>query len=253
MAGALAGKIALVTGGASGIGKAAALALAGAGASVVVSDLACEAGRGTAQEIHTAGGKATFVETDVTNAAQVEALIERVVDEHGRLDCAFNNAGIEGAVASLTELAEEQWDDVLNVNLKGVWLCMKYELRQMIAQESGSIVNTSSIMGQVACRDASAYIAAKHGVVGLTRAAAVENAALGIRVNALCPGYIRTPMVERLFAAHPEIEKSAEARHPVGRLGLPEEVAAAVVWLCSDAASFVTGQALPVDGGYLAQ
>lgn len=253
MVGLLAGKVALVTGGGSGIGRAAAVALAGAGAAVVVSDLAGDAGPDAVATIRDAGGTARFVAADVTQAREVEALIARTVAEHGRLDCAFNNAGVEGAVRPLTELSEAEWDDVLNVNLTGVWRCLRWEIPQMRAQGSGSIVNTASILGQVGCREAAAYTASKHGVVGLTRAAALETADAGIRVNALCPGYVRTPMVNRVFALDPGTEASVTARHPMGRLGTPEEIAAAVVWLLSDAASFVTGQAWPVDGGYLAQ
>jgi NAD(P)-dependent dehydrogenase (short-subunit alcohol dehydrogenase family) len=249
----LQGKVALVTGGASGIGRATAEAFAQAGATVVVSDVSAEAGEQAVETIRSGGGQAAFHRADVRRSVDVKALVDRIVAEHGALDCAFNNAGIEGEAAPLVESSEEVWDQVLEVNLKGVWLCMRFELEQMLRQGRGAIVNTSSTMGLVACRDNPAYAAAKHGVVGLTRSAALDYAEAGIRVNAVAPGYIRTPMLERLFALHPSLEDSAVQRHPVARLGTPAEVAQAVLWLCSDAASFVTGHILPVDGGYLAQ
>ena len=190
----------------------------------------------------------------MSKAAEVESLIEKIVKVHGRLDCAFNNAGIIGDLALTTECTEENWDRVLGVNLKGVWLCMKYEVPQMLKQAGGAIVNASSIMGLVGSGNgAPAYIASKHGVTGLTKAAALEYAQNKIRINAVCPGFIRTPMVELLTGGSSEAEKGIIAREPVGRLGTPEEVAEIVVWLCSDAASFVTGHALSVDGGYTIQ
>ncbi|TDI14310.1 MAG: SDR family oxidoreductase [Acidobacteria bacterium] len=247
------GKVMLITGGASGIGRAAAQAGARAGATVVLSDVSDDEGERVAEEIRADGGRAGYVHADVCRESDVRALVERTVSEHGSLDCAFNNAGIEGVAAPLAESSEEIWDRVLEVNLKGVWCCMQHEIRQMLRQERGAIVNASSVMGVVASRDNPAYAASKHGVVGLTHSAALDYAEAGIRVNAVAPGYIRTPMLERLFALHPDLEESAIRRHPMGRLGTPEEIAQAVVWLCSDAASFVTGQVLPVDGGYLAQ
>jgi NAD(P)-dependent dehydrogenase (short-subunit alcohol dehydrogenase family) len=251
--GLLDGKVLLITGAASGIGLATAQLAAGSGATVVLSDMDEDAGAAAAEGLRAEQGRATFVPADVRRASDVEALVQLTVSEHGSLDCAFNNAGVEGVAAPLAESTEDVWDHVLEVNLKGVWRCMQHELRQMVRQGRGAIVNTSSVMGVVASRDNPAYAASKHGVAGLTYSAALDYAEAGIRVNAVAPGYIRTPMLERLFELHPDLEASALARHPVGRLGTPAEVAQAVVWLCSDAASFVTGQVLPVDGGYLAQ
>jgi NAD(P)-dependent dehydrogenase (short-subunit alcohol dehydrogenase family) len=249
------GKVALVTGGASGIGRACAQLFAKEGASVVVSDVAVEGGEETARLIEEAGGEASFVEADVSKAAQVEALVGRAVEAHGRLDYAFNNAGIEGLMATNTaDYPEEDWDRVIAINLTGVWLCMKHEIRQMLRQGAGSIVNNSSVEGLVGLQGTSAYAASKHGVVGLTKTAALEYARSGIRVNAVCPGLIRTPMVERYTGGDAETEAQwAAIFEPVGRMGSPEEVAEAVVWLCSEAASFVTGHAMAVDGGFVAR
>ncbi|MCX7907405.1 MAG: SDR family oxidoreductase [Bacteroidetes bacterium] len=243
------GRVALVTGGASGIGRATALAFARAGAQVVVSDVAVEGGQRTVSEIQQAGGEALFIQADVSDPQQVQELIQRTFEAYGRLDCAFNNAGIEGAQASTAECTEENWDRVLAINLKGVWLCMKYEIPVMLRQGGGAIVNTASVAGLVGFPNIPAYVASKHGVVGLTKTAALEYAQQGIRINAVCPGVILTPMVER-FSPDPQ---SLAAMEPIGRLGRPEEVAEAVLWLCSDAASFVTGVAFPVDGGFMAQ
>jgi NAD(P)-dependent dehydrogenase (short-subunit alcohol dehydrogenase family) len=248
------GKVALVTGGGSGIGRATALAFAREGAQVVVADVVVEGGEETVARIKHTGGAATFVKTDVARAAEVEALVAAAVATYGRLDCAHNNAGIEGVEAFTADYPEEDWDRVVAINLKGVWLCMKYELPQMQRQGSGAIVNTASIAGLVGAYRMPAYVASKHGVAGLTKAAALEYAKAGIRVNAVCPGVIRTPMVERFFfSRHPRAETRLTAAEPVGRLGTPEEVAEAVVWLCSDAASFVTGHTMTVDGGMVAQ
>jgi NAD(P)-dependent dehydrogenase (short-subunit alcohol dehydrogenase family) len=248
------GKVALVTGGASGIGRACAQLFAKVGASVVVSDVALEGGHETVRLIEEDGGEASFVETDVSKAAQVEALVGRTVEIYGRLDYAFNNAGIEGSMATNTaDYSEEDWDRVIAINLKGVWLCMKHEIPQMLRQGGGSIVNNSSVEGLVGLEGTSAYAASKHGVVGLTKTAALEYAQSGIRINAVCPGLIRTPMVERYSRGDAEIEAQFAAVEPVGRMGTPEEVAEAVVWLCSEAASFVTGHAMAVDGAYVAR
>jgi len=249
------GKVALVTGGASGIGQACAQLFAKEGASVVLSDVALEGGHETVRLIEEDGGEAFFVEADVSEAAEVEALIGRTVEAHGRLDYAFNNAGIEGRMATNTaDYSEEDWDRVIAVNLKGVWLCMKNEISQMLSQGAGSIVNNSSVEGLVGLQGTSAYAASKHGVVGLTKTAALEYAQSGIRVNAVCPGLIRTPMVERYTEGDAETEAQWEAIfEPVGRMGSAEEVAEAVVWLCSEAASFVTGHAMAVDGAYVAR
>jgi NAD(P)-dependent dehydrogenase (short-subunit alcohol dehydrogenase family) len=255
MAGTLEGRVALVTGAASGIGRATALAFAHEGAKVVAADVAAEAGRETVDLIEAAGGDAVFVRADVARAEDVARLVAGAVETYGRLDCAHNNAGIEGAVPAGTafhDYPDAVWDQVMAINLKGVWLCLKAELAHMLGQGGGAIVNTASIAGLVG-GFGSAYTAAKHGVVGLTKAAALEYAARGIRVNAVCPGVIATPMIERAFARRPEAEQLYLAGEPMGRFGTAEEVAAAVVWLCSDAASFLTGVALPVDGGWVAR
>lgn len=250
----LEGKVVLVTGAGSGIGRATALACVREGAKVVAADVQVAGGEATVAQIKQAGGEATFVPADVSRATAVEALIVKVVATYGRIDCAHNNAGIEGAMAMTADYPEDDWDRVIGVNLKGVWLCMKYELPHMLRQGSGAIVNTSSLAGLVGARRMSAYVASKHGVAGLTKTAALEYATSGIRINAVCPGIIRTPMVERAFLSrHADLEDRLASAEPIGRLGTPEEVAEAVVWLCSDAASFVTGHTLSVDGGIYAQ
>ena len=255
-------RVVLVTGSSSGTGRASALAFARVGASVAVSDVDVEGGNGTVEMVREARGEATFFEVDVSKSAEVEALVNRVTQVYGKLDCAHNNAGIEGLQAFTADYPEEDWDQVMGVNLKGVWLCMKYEIRKMLESGKGSIVNTSSTFGLVASKiGLPAYIASKHGVVGLTKAAALEYTQKGIRVNAVCPGTIRTPMYERVNqvitggnpVARMELEKQIIEQEPSGRIGHPEEVAEAVVWLCSDAASFVTGHTLVIDGGLIAQ
>lgn len=253
MAGRVQGKVALVTGGASGIGRATALAFAREGAKVVVSDVISSGGEETVALIKGAGGDALFVKADVAQPTEVNALISQVVATYGRLDCAFNNAGIEGMMASTVECTEENWDRTLAINLKGVWLCMKAEIAQMLKQGGGAIVNTASVAGLVGFAGLPAYVASKHAVVGLTKTAALEYAKSGIRINAVCPGVIHTPMVERLFQNNPQAGERIAALEPIGRLGKPEEIAEAVVWLCSDAASFVTGLPMAVDGGLIAQ
>jgi NAD(P)-dependent dehydrogenase (short-subunit alcohol dehydrogenase family) len=194
-----------------------------------------------------------LVKTDVTKAAEVEALVAAAVQAHGRLDCAFNNAGTTGAMARTAECAEENWDYVINLNLKGVWLCMKYEILQMLKQGGGAIVNNASVAGIVGLRGGPAYSASKGGVIQLTRTAALEYSQKGIRVNAVCPGYVLTPMTEGHLKENPEVEAQIKKYQPLGRLGTAEEIAEAVVWLCSDAASFVTGHPLVIDGGSVAQ
>src|SRR5665811_1564120 len=253
MAESLEGKVALVTGGGSGIGRASALAFAREGAKVVVADVQVKGGEETVRMIKDTGREAIFVNADVSKASDVENLISTAVRTYNRLDCAHNNAGIEGVTASTIDCTEENWDRVIDINLKGVWLCMKYEIPQMLKQKGGAIVNTSSVAGFVGFRDMPAYCASKGGIIQLTRTAALEYAAKGIRVNAVCPGVIRTPMVERSTGGKQEVEAQLIGIEPIGRLGTPEEVAEAVVWLCSDAASFVMGHPMVVDGGLVSQ
>ncbi len=246
------GKIALVTGAATGIGRATAIEFARNGAAVVVSDVNTAEGLKTANLIENEGGEATFVECDVSASADVEALISQVLKKHGRLDAAHNNAGIEGARVPLIDLTEEQWDAVMAVNLKGVWMCMKHEIPQMLEQGGGAIVNTSSVAGLMGMKGSTAYGTAKHGVIGLTKTAALEYADRGVRVNAICPGAVRTPMTERLMGNDPEREAMYMSIQPIGRFGTTAEIANLVVWLCSDAASLITGTAIPIDGGVMA-
>ncbi len=246
-------KVALVTGAGSGIGRASALAFAREGARVVVADVAAPSGEETVRLIKESGGEAFFMKTDISKAADVKALIETTVQTYGRLDCAHNNAGIEGIVAQAAEYPEEMWRRVLSINLKGPWLCMKYEIPQMLQQGGGAIVNTASTLGVVGIPGLAAYAASKGGVVGLTRTAAVEYAPSGIRINAIMPGVTRTPMMDRQMGENAHLaEPQYISLHPIGRLGRPEEIAESVVWLCSDKASFVVGHAMAVDGGYLA-
>jgi NAD(P)-dependent dehydrogenase (short-subunit alcohol dehydrogenase family) len=258
VAGLLEGKVTLVTGGASGIGRATALACAREGAKLIIADTQEESGHHTVHLITEKGGDASFVQTDVTRATEVEALISTAVERYGRLDCAHNNAGISGrGIAGdrrelTAEYPDERWHQVIAINLTGVWLCMKFELRQMLTQGGGAIVNTASAAGLVGLVGNAAYVASKHGVVGLTKTAAVEYAQHGIRVNCVCPGYIQTPMTAPGMQ-DPDHMARMIASEPVRRMGYPEEVAEAVVWLCSDAASFVTGHTMAVDGGYVAQ
>lgn len=253
MIGRVENKIALVTGGGSGLGRATVRALAREGAKVLVADLNLESAHETVTMVAETGGEASAFAMDVTVATQVEAMVQTTVERYGRLDCAFNNAGIPGKVGtSVIDYEEEDWDRVIAVDLKGVWLGMKYELKQMLKQGSGVVVNTASIAGLVGLVGSSPYVASKHGVVGLTKTAALEFAQQNIRVNAVCPGVFRTPLVEKIIAELPEREELYLSAQPIGRMGRPEELAEAVVWLCSDAASFVTGHAFPVDGGYVA-
>ena len=252
MAHSMENKVALVTGGSSGIGRASALAFAAEGAKVVIADMDVKGGEETVDLVKKAGSDAIFVKTDVSKAAQVKAMADATVDTYGRLDYAFNNAGIDSTGKTIVELTEENWDRVISINLKGVWLSMKYEIPFMLKQGKGAIVNNSSTSGLVGFPNLSDYTASKHGVVGLTKSLAVEYAKLGIRVNAVCPGTTITPLVDRIIS-NPKTNAWIIKAHPIGRLGVPEEVASAVVWLCSDGASFVTGQCLAVDGGYVAQ
>ena len=248
------GKVALVTGAGSGIGLATAKAFAQVGASVVLADRHEKAVRGAAEELIGSGLNAIAVRCDVTDKAQVTAMIEQAVDTYGRLDAAFNNAGINCENAPLLERSDDELDRIIDVNIRGVWNCMKAELRQMTAQGSGAIVNCSSIGGMVGSKGRSAYSASKHAVTGLTRSAALDYAAHGIRINAVCPGMINTPMaIEVTKNYDPEIVKAMLAQAPIGRFGEPEEIAAAVLWLCSPSASYVVGHTLLVDGGYTAR
>ncbi len=253
MPGTLQGKVALVTGGSSGIGRAAALAFARVGARVVLGNRRLAEGEKTVKLVKEVGGDATLVKTDVTKAAEVEALVNKAVETYGCIDCAFNNAGTTGIMARTAECTEENWDHIININLKGVWLCMKYEILQMLKQGGGVIVNNASVAGMVGLRGGPAYSASKGGVIQLTRTAALEYSKKGIRVNAVCPGYVLTPMTEEHLKTDPEFEAQIKKYQPVGRLGTAEEIAEAVVWLCSDAASFVTGHPLVIDGGSVAQ
>lgn len=253
MNGRLEGKAALVTGSGSGIGRATALLFAREGARVIVSDVNVSGAEETVAAIQKKGGEARFIRCDVSKSTEVEALIRGTVEAFGRLDCAVNNAGISGAMGPTGDYPEEAWDRVIATNLKGVWLCMKQEIQQMLKQGGGSIANTASVAGLVGFPMAPAYVAAKHGVVGLTKTAALEYAKANIRINAVCPGVVRTPMITDTTSKNPQIEQALLAEEPVGRMADPEEIAEALVWLCSGAASFVTGAALPVDGGVVAR
>lgn len=243
-------KVALVTGGSYGIGRATAIAFAKKGAHVVIADVL--ENKETIEQIEAEGSKALFVNCNISKQNEVKNLIGLIIKRFGRLDFAFNNAGIEGNQAPTHECTEENWDKTMGVNLKGIWLCMKYEIEHMLKQGKGAIVNTSSAAGLIGFPGLPAYVATKHGVVGLTRTAALENAKQGIRVNAVCPGVIHTDMIDRLTGKDKEVEKTYIDMEPMGRMGLPEEVADVVVWLCSDQSSFVTGHALAVDGGLTA-
>lgn len=250
----LQGKIALVTGGGGGIGRATALAYMREGAKVAVADLNGEAARAVAAEIETAGGEAIALQVDVTRSAEVEAMVKQVVLRFGRLDVAFNNAGIDIEHLPLAKATEEDFDKLMAVNVKGVWLCMKYEITQMLEQGAGgAIVNTSSVGGVIGAARQPIYGATKHAVLGLTRAAGVEYARKGIRVNAVCPGIIDTEMTERAIAREPKRAPYIEQAHPIGRLGQAEEIARAAVFLSSEDASFVVGHPLLVDGGMTAR
>jgi NAD(P)-dependent dehydrogenase (short-subunit alcohol dehydrogenase family) len=243
-------KVALVTGAGSGMGLAAARAFASEGAAVVLADMNEMAVRNATERLVAAGHKAIAIACDVTDEVQVKSMIEQTVSKFGRLDMAFNNAGVQSLAAETADATSVEFDRVNAINLRSVWLCMKYELLQMRTQGSGAIVNNSSIGGLIGIPGRAIYHATKHGVLGLTKSAALEYATRGIRINAVCPGAIETPMVADMIAKEPETMKDILKEQPIGRLGRPEEVASAVLWLCSSEASFVIGQALAVDGGY---
>ncbi|VEP17592.1 putative NAD(P)-binding oxidoreductase with NAD(P)-binding Rossmann-fold domain [Hyella patelloides LEGE 07179] len=247
------GKVALVTGGTTGIGRETAIAFARAGAKVVVSGRGSERGQETVNLIQKEGGEATFVQTDISQATEVEALITQTVEIYGSLDCALNNAGVEGKLAPITELSEEDLNQVVDINLKGTWFCLKYEIMQMLKQGKGAIVNTSSGYGEVGGANLSPYCASKHGIMGLTKSLALEYAKQGIRINTIAPGPIDTGMPDRGTSSKEVLDNYISTFVPMGRMGTAPEVAEAVIWLCSDAASFVTGTSIAVDGGYLAQ
>jgi NAD(P)-dependent dehydrogenase (short-subunit alcohol dehydrogenase family) len=253
MAGLVQGKSALVTGAASGIGRATALVFAQEGARVLVCDVDDENGEAVANEIRAAGGEARFLHVDVTREADIEAMVRTAVDAFGRLDCAVNNAGITGTAASIPDLPLEEWSRILLVNLTGVFLCLKYEIPVMNEQGGGAIVNMASGAGLVPVPGLVAYCASKHGLLGLTKTAAVESARSGVRVNAVCPGSTDTPALRAAMDGNPAVEKMILSSVPSGRLGRSEETAEAAVWLCSDRASYVSGASMLVDGGAVAR
>jgi NAD(P)-dependent dehydrogenase (short-subunit alcohol dehydrogenase family) len=252
--GSFTGKVAFVTGAASGIGREAALAFAREGAKVVAADISEQGNQETVHLIEDQGGQAIAVKCDVTRSKDVKAALDKTVEAFGRLDFAFNNAGIEPRnPAPTAEYEEEEWNRIIDINLRGVFLCMKHEIPLILKQGGGAIVNTSSGAGIIGIKGSPAYTAAKHGVIGLTKAAALDYAAQNIHINAVCPGYIDTPMMGRFTGGTNEGRAQVIAEEPIGRMGKPEEIAAAVVWLCSDAAAFMVGHAMVIDGGQTVQ
>lgn len=243
-------KVAIVTGAAFGIGRSTAIAFARRGAKVVIADWLED--NTTLRQIQGEGGTAMFVKCDVSSNADVAHLVNETIRKFGRLDFAANNAGIEGLTANTHECTEENWDKTININLKGVWLCLKHEIPVMLKAGKGAIVNVASVAGLIGLPGLPAYVVSKHGIVGLTKTAALENAKLGVRINAVCPGVIKTEMIDRVTGKDKTVEKQYNDMEPVGRMGQPEEVAEAIAWLCSDQASFITGHALAVDGGWIA-
>jgi NAD(P)-dependent dehydrogenase (short-subunit alcohol dehydrogenase family) len=250
--GELSGKVALITGGTTGIGRDTAVLFAKHGAKIVITGRRETEGAETVNFIRAAGGEGLFVQGDVSRTADVQSMVRKTVEKFGRLDVAFNNAGIEGNWTPMIEQTEEDWDRVIDINLKGTWLCLKHEIQQMLKQgDGGAIVNMSSVAGLMGAAGAGTYVASKHGVIGLTRTAALEYATQGIRVNAVCPAVIETAMADRAFR-DPEVSKRVLAQHPIGRFGKPMEIAEAVLWLSSAKASFMTGHYIVLDGGMLA-
>ena len=245
-------KVAIITGGTTGIGRDSAVLFAEAGAKVVIAGRREKEGAETMDLVREAGGEGFFVKTDVSKSADVQALVRKAVEKYGRIDCAFNNAGIEGGIKPIGEQTEDEWDQVIDINLKGVWLCLKYEIQQMLKQGTGgAIVNMSSVAGLMGFAGAEPYCASKHGVIGLTRTAALEYATQKIRVNAVCPAVIETPMGDRIFGEK-AMHDFAVGLHPLGRFGSPREISEAVLWLCSERSAFVTGAHFVLDGGMLA-
>lgn len=253
MSGIMDGKVVIITGAASGIGRATSQIFAREGARVIIADVNEKGGEETLSMINKAGQQGQFVKADMTVETDVKTLIERAISAHGRLDAAFNNAGIEGKQGSSADMPANEFDKIIAVNLKGVYLCMKYQIQAMLKGGGGAIVNTASVAGLVGFPGLGAYVASKHGVIGLTKTAALEYAKANIRVNCVCPGLIDTPMVGRLGGSNPEMVAALTQTEPVGRLGKPTEIGEAAVWLCSDHASFVTGHSMVVDGGLVAQ
>ncbi|EAZ89885.1 SDR family oxidoreductase [Crocosphaera chwakensis] len=243
------GKVAFVTGAASGIGRATALAFAREGVNVVVADISEQGNQETTRLIEEMGGQAIAVKCDVTQTESVKSALDKTIESFGRLDFAFNNAGVEQKKAATAEIEEQEWDRIVDTNLRGVFLCMKYEIPLLLKQGGGAIVNTSSGAGVIGIKSGAAYTAAKHGLIGLTKAAALDYASQNIRINAVAPGYINTSMMDRFTGGTAEGRHKVVSQEPIGRVGQPEEIANAVVWLCSDASSFVVGHALVVDGG----
>jgi NAD(P)-dependent dehydrogenase (short-subunit alcohol dehydrogenase family) len=245
----LKGKVVLVTGAGSGIGRATALLFANEGAKVAIVDIRAESAQETVDAIKSKGGEAAFFECDVSQDGLVKATVEAVVESYGHLDCAFNNAGIEGSTLPIVQYEEEVWDRVIDINLKGVWLCMKYEIPEMLRQGGGAIVNAASVAALIGTPGSTGYTGSKHGVLGLTRTAALEYAKAGVRINAICPGAVHTELIDRVIKQAPFMEKFYADVHPIGRIGRVEEIAGAVAWMCSPWASFMVGHGMVIDGG----